>query len=46
MPNALLVYPKHPPSYWGANFALDIVGIKSAFSPQYSHRNTTSVLWI
>ena len=33
MPNALLVYPKHPPSYWGANFALDIVGIKSAFSP-------------
>ena len=33
MPNALLVYPKHPPTYWGANFALDIVGIKSAFPP-------------
>ena len=33
MPNALLVYPKHPPTYWGANFALEIVGIKSAFPP-------------
>ena len=33
MPNALLVYPEHPPTYWGANFALEIVGIKSAFPP-------------
>lgn len=33
MPNALLVYPKHPPTYWGANFALEIVGVKSAFPP-------------
>ena len=33
MPNALLVYPDHPPTYWGANFALEIVGIKAAFPP-------------
>lgn len=33
MPNALLVYPEHPPTYWGGNFALEIVGIKSAFPP-------------
>ena len=33
MPRALLVYPKHPPTYWGANFALEIVGIKAAFPP-------------
>ena len=33
MPNALLIYPGHPPTYWGANFALDIVGVKSAFPP-------------
>jgi hypothetical protein len=29
MPNALLVYPEFPPSYWGAKFALDFVGKKS-----------------
>lgn len=33
MPNALLVYPRQPPTYWGANFALDIVGVKSTFPP-------------
>ena len=33
MPNALLVYPRQPPTYWGANFALDIMGVKSAFPP-------------
>ena len=33
MPNALLVYPKQPPTYWGANFALDIVGVQSTFPP-------------
>ena len=33
MPKALLVYPEHPPTYWGANFALEIVGIKAAFPP-------------
>ena len=33
MPNALLVYPEQPPTYWGANFALDIVGVKSTFPP-------------
>ena len=33
MPNALLVYPEHPPTYWGANFALEIVGVKAAFPP-------------
>ena len=33
MPKALLVYPENPPSYWGANFALDMLGIKAAFPP-------------
>ena len=33
MPNALLVYPEHPPTYWGGNFALEIVGLKAAFPP-------------
>ena len=33
MKNALLVYPRQPPTYWGANFALDILGVKSAFPP-------------
>ncbi|MDA2937108.1 B12-binding domain-containing radical SAM protein [Acidobacteria bacterium AH-259-A15] len=30
MPNALLVYPQFPPSYWGYKFALDFVGKKSS----------------
>ena len=33
MTNALLVYPEHPPTYWGANFALEIAGIRAAFPP-------------
>ena len=33
MPNALLVYPGQPPTYWGANFALGMMGVKSAFPP-------------
>ncbi|MCY3777588.1 MAG: B12-binding domain-containing radical SAM protein [Candidatus Aminicenantes bacterium] len=33
MPNALLLYPKHPPTYWGNNYALDIMGIKSTHPP-------------
>ena len=36
MPNALLVSPEQPPTYWGANFALEIVdirGIRAAFPP-------------
>ena len=33
MPNALLLYPKHPPTYWGNNYALDLLGIKSAHPP-------------
>ena len=33
MPKALLVYPGHPPTYWGANYALEMVAIKSAFPP-------------
>ncbi|MEW5767102.1 MAG: B12-binding domain-containing radical SAM protein [bacterium] len=33
MPNALLVYPEFPPSYWGYNFALDFVGKKSSMPP-------------
>ena len=33
MPNVLLVYPKFPPSYWGAQFALEFVGKKSCMPP-------------
>ena len=33
MPNALLVYPKFPPSYWGAQYALEFIGKKSAMPP-------------
>ena len=33
MPNALLLYPKHPPTYWGNDYALDLLGIKSAHPP-------------
>ena len=33
MPNALLLYPKHPPTYWGNNYSLDIMGIKSTHPP-------------
>ena len=31
--NALLVYPDHPPSYWGINYALELLGAKAAFPP-------------
>ena len=33
MPKALLVYPAQPPTYWGGNYALELVDIKSAFPP-------------
>ena len=33
MPNTLLIYPRHPPTYWGNNFALDLLGIRAAFPP-------------
>ncbi len=33
MANALLVYPKHPPTYWGADFVLGATGARSAFPP-------------
>jgi radical SAM superfamily enzyme YgiQ (UPF0313 family) len=33
MPNALLVYPEMPPSYWGFKYALDFVGKRSAMPP-------------
>ena len=33
MSNALLVYPKQPPTYWGNNYALDLQGIKAVFPP-------------
>jgi hypothetical protein len=33
MANALLVYPKFPPSYWGYNYVLDFVGKKSSMPP-------------
>lgn len=33
MPNALLVYPEFPPSYWGYKYALDFVKKKSSMPP-------------
>ncbi|MDE2878116.1 B12-binding domain-containing radical SAM protein [Candidatus Palauibacter soopunensis] len=33
MPNALLLHPRHPPTYWGHNYALEILGIRAAFPP-------------
>jgi radical SAM superfamily enzyme YgiQ (UPF0313 family) len=33
MPNALLVYPEFPPSYWGYNYALEFIGKQSAMPP-------------
>ena len=33
MPNALLVHPEYPPAYWGAKYALEMLGIKAAFAP-------------
>ena len=33
MRNALLVYPECPPSNWGINFALEMLGAKAAFPP-------------
>ena len=33
MPNALLVYPRHPPTFWGHNYALDILGIRAIQPP-------------
>ncbi len=33
MKNALLIYPRQPPTYWGSDFVLDIAGVKSAFPP-------------
>ena len=33
MRNALLVYPDYPPSCWGINYALELLGAKAAFPP-------------
>lgn len=33
MPNALLLYPKFPSSYWGFKYALDFLGKKSSMPP-------------
>ncbi len=33
MPTALLVYPEHPPTYWGADHALEMSGVKAAHPP-------------
>ena len=33
MPNALLVYPEFPPSYWGFKYALGFLGKKSSMPP-------------
>ena len=33
MPNALLVYPRHPPTFWGHNYALEILGSGAVYPP-------------
>ncbi|HXK58906.1 MAG TPA: B12-binding domain-containing radical SAM protein [Acidobacteriota bacterium] len=33
MPNALLVYPEFPPSYWGMQYALEFLGKKASMPP-------------
>ena len=33
MPHALLIYPEQPPAYWGAKYALKLLGQKAAFPP-------------
>ena len=33
MPNALLIYPEQPPTFWGADFALDMSGLKAIHPP-------------
>ncbi len=33
MPNALLVYPEQPPTFWGADHALEMSGLKATFPP-------------
>ncbi len=33
MPNALLIYPEHPPTYWGMTTTLEIIGKKAMFPP-------------
>ena len=33
MPNALFIYPKFPPSYWGFKYALDFLGKRSSMPP-------------
>ncbi|MDE0174746.1 MAG: radical SAM protein [Defluviicoccus sp.] len=33
MPNALLVYPEHPPTYWGADHVLEMTGVKATHPP-------------
>ena len=33
MPNALLIYPEHPPTYWGMETALEVIGKKAMFPP-------------
>ena len=33
MPNALLIYPEHPPTYWGMKTALEVSGKKAVIPP-------------
>ena len=33
MPTALLVYPEHPPTFWGADHALEMSGVKATHPP-------------
>ena len=33
MSNVLLVYPEQPPTFWGADYALEMSGVKAIFPP-------------
>ncbi len=33
MPHALLIYPEQPPAFWGARYALELLGKKAAYPP-------------
>ncbi len=33
MPNALLIYPEQPPTFWGIDYALEMSGVKATFPP-------------
>ena len=33
MPHALLIYPEHPPAFWGAKYALELLGKRAVYPP-------------